>query len=182
MNKNQEERLFTLMAHAEDLQRVAGSSLNELTRVIERLEKSTPEAIRAVIEKNITQTMYSAQNGLQKASSGLFEASAQAKATSSFLKSAGWKVIGFLVIAFIVLSLLLWAAMLGMNKSRLAELDELKIAIKTEKATLADLQSKTWQMELVEYDDGTRGVIFPKGTKIERATKVKDGRPVAVIR
>lgn len=183
MNKNTDERLFILMAHAEDLQRVADKSLAGVKCVTEHIEESVLKAVTATIEEKITQTMRSTQSGLQEANTALLSASAEARATSGFLKSTGWKLICLLGGAILVFSMVFWFALLGLHKSRQAELADLRAAIAAERGTLAKLQSETWQLELVTYHDGKRGILLPKGTTIERmGTVPNDGREGIVIR
>jgi hypothetical protein len=67
-------------------------------------------------------------------------------------------------------------------KGRGADLDELKVKVAQERGTLDELWSKTWGLELVKYDDGSRGIILPKGVRIDRTGDVKDGRAAVVIR
>ena len=62
-----------------------------------------------------------------------------------------------------------------------AELRELNAQITEVQGTLATLESKTWNLELVNYSNGTRGIVLPKGMRIERTTKVKDGREIVLI-
>lgn len=47
---------------------------------------------------------------------------------------------------------------------------------------MAELQAKTWRLELAKYGDGTRGSILLRGVKVERTETVKDGREVLVIK
>lgn len=58
----------------------------------------------------------------------------------------------------------------------------MKAAIHAEEAMLTELQSQTWGLELVSYGDGTRGILLPKGTKIDRTGTIKDGREAVVIK
>ena len=183
MNKNTDERLFILMAHAEDLQGVADKSLAAVKRATEHLEESALKVITATIEEKMTQTIRGTQNGLQGVNTALLETSAEVRATSCFLKSTGWKLICLLGGAIIVFSMVFWFALLGLHKSRQAELADLRAAIAAERGTLAKLQSETWQLELVTYRDGRRGILLPKGTTIEwSGTVPNDGREGIVIR
>jgi hypothetical protein len=63
----------------------------------------------------------------------------------------------------------------------LAALNEMSAQVKVERATLDKLQSKTWGLELVNYNDGTRGIILPRGAKADRVGVVPDGRIAIVI-
>lgn len=67
-------------------------------------------------------------------------------------------------------------------KSRVDELAELKVQVTAERATLDELRSKTWGLELVNYGDGTRGIILPKGVKVDRTGSMPDGRAAVVVR
>ena len=63
-----------------------------------------------------------------------------------------------------------------------ADAAELKGKIKAEETTLAALKKKTWSLELVEYKDGKRGIILPKGVRFDQAASVQDGRDIVLIR
>lgn len=67
-------------------------------------------------------------------------------------------------------------------KSRINELAELKAAIVVEQRILGELQGKTWGLELVTYGDGTRGIVLPRGVKVDRTGAVQDGRTAIVIK
>lgn len=88
----------------------------------------------------------------------------------------------FLLAVALVIGGVGFAVMGFIGKSKLAELNELKAAIQTEQAILDELQSKTWKLDLVRYEDGSRGIILPKGVKIERTGAIPDGRNGIVIR
>ena len=66
-----EERLFTLMTHAEDLQRVAQSSLQEVGKAVQRMETGTGNAILSVVRAGIDETMQETKTGLTGAATGL---------------------------------------------------------------------------------------------------------------
>lgn len=67
-------------------------------------------------------------------------------------------------------------------KNRLAELDELKGLIIAEESTRAQLKSETWNLTLVDYGDGTRGILLPKGVTYVRHGQIQDGRTGIVIK
>lgn len=177
-----EEKLFTLMTHAEDLQRVAQSSLQEVGKAVQRMETGTGNAILNAIQAGIDKTLADTKNGLQEAATGLVGASDEAKATSAALRRTGLMQGFFLVAVALVLGGVGFAVMNFYGKSKLQELVELKAAIQAEQSTLDELQSKTWGLELVQYKDGTRGIILPKGIKINHTGTVSDGRNAVVIK
>ena len=119
--------------------------------------------------------------GAEKASRGLLEASS-ARATSAVLRRTGLIQGVFLVAVALVIGAVGFAVMGFIGKSRLAELHELKAAIRAEEAILSELQSKTWGLELVKYGDGTYGIVRPKGVKVDRTGAMQDGRDAVVIR
>ncbi|MDR1922480.1 MAG: hypothetical protein LBS31_12195 [Candidatus Adiutrix sp.] len=47
--------------------------------------------------------------------------------------------------------------------------------MKAERAALVRLQSETWRLELIDYQDGTRGIILPKGLKVDRTGALQGG-------
>lgn len=177
-----EERLFTLMAHAEDLQRVAQSSLHEVGKAVQRMETGTGNAILSVVRTGIDSTLQETKTGLTGAATGLKEASDEAKGTGEYLRRTGVLLGVFLLAVAVVIAGGVFGVMHLVGKSRMNELDELKAAIQTEQATLAELQTKTWGLELVQYKDGTRGIILPKGIKIDRTGAMLDGRAAVVIK
>lgn len=177
-----EERLFTLMTHAEDLQRVAQSSLQEVGKAVQRMETGTGNAILSVVRAGIDETMQETKTGLTGAATGLKEASDEAKSTGEYLRRTGVILGVFLLAVAVVIAGGLFGVMHLVGKSRMNELAELKAAIQTEQATLDELQTKTWGLELVQYKDGTRGIILPKGIKISHTGTVANGREAVVIK
>lgn len=162
-----ENDIFSLMAHAEDLQRVAAKVLENTNRAANHLENESARAILGAIRAGIDKTLQDTKTGLEGATTGLKRASEEARETSAILKRTGLFQAVFLVAVAIILSGAVFAAMNYIGKSKLADLDE--------------LQSKTWGLELVTYDDGTRVIILPKGTKVDRTGAVKDGRTAIVV-
>ncbi|WP_218064793.1 hypothetical protein [Desulfolutivibrio sulfoxidireducens] len=96
--------------------------------------------------------------------------------------SPGLTVGFFLLAAGVVLIGALYFVAKMLFDSRVTELAELKAAIRAKEATLAELRSKTWGLELVNYGDGTRGILLPRGVKLDRTGSVKDGREAIVIK
>lgn len=177
-----EERLFTLMTHAEDLQRVAQSSLQEVGKAIQRMETGTGNAILSVIRTGIDETMQETKTGLTEAAMGLKKVSEEAKGTREHLRRTGLILGVFLVTMAFVVGSVGFAIMNTISKTQLAEMDKIKAAILAEQSTLDELQSKTWGIKLTQYEDGTRSIIMPKGTKIDRIATTNDGRSAAVIK
>lgn len=140
-----EEKLFELMAQAEDLQNHAAKLQNEAQEAFSALPLAVEQA-----GKKIRST------GLQMA---------------LILLGVGAIVCGT-SIAFIG-----WS-----TESLREERAAMKAAIHAEEAMLTELQSQTWGLELVSYGDGTRGILLPKGTKIDRTGTIKDGREAVVIK
>lgn len=62
------------------------------------------------------------------------------------------------------------------------EAAELRALISAMKATAAQLENKTWSLELVDYGKEGRGIILPKGVKVDRSGAVSDGRIGIVIK
>lgn len=139
-----EEKLYTLMAQAEDLQTHAAKLQNKA--------QETFSALPLVVE----------QAGQKIRSTGLQMA--------------------FMMLGVGVIVCVASTAFIGWSTDSLREEHAaLKTAIQAEKATLAELESKTWRITLMEWDNGERGIILPEGVKFVRPVKVKDGRDAVVI-
>lgn len=139
-----EEKLFELMAHAEDLQKHAVQLQDKAQETFSGLTLAVEQA-----QKKIRST------GLQMA-----------------LIMLGISVL----VCGLTLKIFLWS-----TESLKKEREALKVAIRAEEATLAELQSKTWKLELVNDSDGVRGIILPKGVQFVRSGKLKDGREAVII-
>lgn len=139
-----EEKLFELMAHAEDLQKHAVQLQDKAQETFSGLTLAVEQA-----QKKIRST------GLQMA-----------------LIMLGISVL----VCGLTLKIFLWS-----TESLKKEREALKVAIQAEEATLAELRSKTWGLELVNYRDGGRGIILPKGVQFVRSGKLKDGREAVII-
>lgn len=182
MSENTEERLFTLMAHAEDLQRVGQKVLENTNAAAKRLETEAAGAVLSAVRAGIDETLQDTKTGLTGAAEGLKGASEEAKDAGEYLRRTGFFLGVFLLAVAIVIAGGLFGVMHLVGKSRLQDLAELKAAIQREQATLAELESKTWRLELVQYKDGTKGIILPKGAKLDRTGEVPDGRTGIVYR
>lgn len=139
-----EEKIFELMAHAEDLQKHAVQLQDKAQETFSGLTLAVEQA-----QKKIRFT------GLQMA-----------------LIMLGISVL----VCGLTLKIFLWS-----TESLKKEREALKVAIRAEEATLAELQSKTWKLELVNDSDGVRGIILPKGVQFVRSGKLKDGREAVII-
>lgn len=138
-----EEKIFELMAHAEDLQKHAAQLQGKAQETFSALPLAVEQA-----QKKIRST------GLQMA-----------------LIMFGLSVLA----CGLTLKLFLWS-----TESLKEEREALKVAIQAEEARLAELQSKTWSLELVN-DNGRRGIILPKNVNFVGSATLKDGREVMII-
>jgi hypothetical protein len=171
----QDNKIFGLMAQAEDIQahavKLQAATEDALTRL--------PEAARRTFETVARETF---AETAQKASEGLMEASRGARDASVTLRSTGVLVAVFLLGVAIVIGGAGWGVGSYLVSSRKEELADLRQQIAAEKSTLEALQEKSWRLELVNYDDGTRGILLPRGVHVERTGLVKGGREAIVIK
>jgi len=170
-----EDKIYGLIAHAEDAQ----NSLRAFQAAAQDAIKTLPEASRGAVRDAAREFIV---QGAETASRGLLDASSEAKAAASALRRTGFMQGVFLLAVALVVIGALYVVGGMLFDSRVAELAELKATIRAEEATLAELRSKTWELELVNYGDGTRGIILPRGTQVDRTGAVKDGRFAVVIR
>lgn len=181
MSQN-EEKLFMLMAHAEDLQKLAEASLQKVGQAVSHLENASVKAISGAVTTGIDRTLENTKKELLEANRGLVGASAEAQATCALMKRTGLFQAVFLLAVALIIAGASFGGLSWFIKSRLSELAEVKAAIQAEKATLADLQSKTWGLELVEYKEGGKGIVLPKWLEFERAATLKNGKTALIIK
>lgn len=142
---NTEEKIYSLMVQAEDMQAHAQTLQNGAEKTFAELPHAVGQAVKKI------------------RSTGLL-----------------WGVLQ-LAVALVIIGVVYFAGGL-MAKSRVDELGELKRQLAQARGTLGELQSKTWSLELVKYPDGTRGIILPKGVRVDRNGPIDDGRIAVVIK
>lgn len=165
----EEDKIFGLIVQAEDIQKHAIQLQSTVQEAIKTLPVVSREAIRDSTREFITE-------GVKNASKGILEASSEGRATAKLLKRTGlFQGIFLVMVAFVVIGC---AYGIGnyVISSRINELAGLKSAIQQERNTLAELQSKTWGLELAQYQDGTKGIILPKEATFSHSGQVADGR------
>ena len=170
-----EDKIFGLIAQAEDIQKHAVTLQRAAQEVLKTLPDASKSAIREAARESIVQ-------GAEEASRSLWDASSAAEATASTLRRTGIFQCVFLVAVAIVVAGIGYGVSSWIFRSRGDDLAELKTQIVQEQATLDALRSKTWGLELVDYKDGTRGIVLPKNVKIDRTGDMPDGRAAVVIR
>lgn len=168
MNQS-EEKLFTLMAHADDLQGIANKSLQAVNGAVKRLENDSANAIVSSIRAGIDTTLADTKKELLDATVGLVGASSEAKTTCALLKSTGLFQGVFLLAVGIVTSAIAIAGIWWGTSSLRDEAAELRSTIAIlrqhaaeERRTLQELEGKTWGLELLKID-GKRWIRFKKG-------------------
>lgn len=169
-----ENNIFGLIAHAEDIQKHAVALQRSVQDAINKIPETSKSAVRDAAKEFITEEA-------KKASVGLLDASNEAKATSVALRRTGLMQGVFLVAVVVVICCTGFGVMNFIINSKFQELAELKTAIRKEQITLNDLYSKTWGLELVKYQDGTRGILLPKGIKVDRTGKIKETGQEAIV-
>lgn len=180
MNQTNEEYIFQLMKHAEELQLIADETLKNTNRAISRMEQKSAEAILNAVQSCLNENLQETKTSLKEATLRLVEVSKSARETSVFLKRTGLMQGSFLVMLTLALIGIGFGLMQFLGQSKLQELAEVKALIQTEQANLNELKSKNWGLELRQNGD-ERAVILPKGVKILRSGKIKDGREAIVI-
>jgi len=93
------------------------------------------------------------------------------------LRRASYYALIAVVVACLVFMGATWAVTRWKTEGRRAEAAELEKRIAAMSTTAEILESKTGGgVELVRFDNGTRGVILPAGSQIIRTVKMPDGR------
>lgn len=149
---NTEEKIYSLMAQAEDMQAHA-----------EKL-----------------------QNGAEKTFAGLPLAVEQAgqKIRSTGLLGALFVLTVGVVVATVAVAGIWWGT--SSLRDEAAELRSTIVTLRQyaaeERRTLQELEGKTWGLELVQYKEGNRGIVLPKGLKFERAATIENGKTALIIK
>ena len=168
-----EDKIYGLIAHAEDAQ----NTLRAFQAAAQEAVKTLPNVARGSLRDAAREFIV---QGAETASRGLLDASSEAKAAASSLRRTGFLQGVFLLTVALVVIGATYAAGALLAKNRVDELAELKAAIRAEEAILAELRSKTWELNLMEWAD-ERSIILPKGVKVMRSGQMKDGREAIVI-
>lgn len=163
MSQEQEDLIVSLMvAQAEEAQKQAV----ELQRAFKKALADLPEAAIAAVEKIIVESA-------ADATKELLAASAAAKKS---VKALGreWILQGaFLLGVTVVIAVGLHFAVDYVLGGRIEKLAQIDWEIKEKEADLAKI--KTWGIKLEAFNDGTRGIVLPKGVKVDRTGPMKDG-------
>lgn len=171
----EDEKIYGLIAQAEDIQRHAQELQHSAEDAVRRLPEATRGAIRGAADEILAESAKKATESLIRASEGASMAGAILRRTA-VLQGV------FLLAVALVVAGAGYFALGYVYRERLADLAEVKAQVQAERATLADVRRETWALELVTYSDGTRGIILPKGTKVDRTATVQDGRSVILIK
>lgn len=154
-----DDKIFGLIAQAEDIQKHAVALQRAAQDAIKTLPEASRNAVRDAAREFIAE-------GAEKASRGLLDASNEAKTAAATLRQTGQRTRLFQVLLLLAVALVIMGAAYGAGslliKNRVAELDELKALVIAEQAKLAELQSKTWGLELVIVE-GQRWIRFKTG-------------------
>lgn len=146
-----EEKFYALMAQAENLQNHAAKLQTEAHGTLSAISLAVNHAGQKIRSERLSAAVY-------------------------------MLCFGAIIAAVLFAGLTVYESRLRKEHKKLqTEIANLKTAIQAEKATLAELESKTWRITLMEWDNGERGIILPEGVKFMRPVKVKDGRDAIVI-
>jgi hypothetical protein len=177
MESSTEEKIFSLMSHAEDLQKLAEEKL-------QGIEKSVSEAITASLRDEIARTSRKFQNELRDAISAQKTAAEEISRLANRaeavlqLEKRGLLIRGVQQCSFaLILVAFLW---LGGNiwmKSKENKLVSIDTQTQKQEATLKQMHEKTWGIELVTTENGTRGIVLRKGMHYVRTGEDSTNRP-----
>lgn len=179
---NREDEVFGLIVQAQEMQKYALEFRFTAEDTLKKLPEASREAINDAARLILEQGTRDASRSLQEAAKETKAAADAVSVSAALLKSTGLLQGVFLLLVVLVIMAALYFGGNLLFKSRIDELNELKAQIKAEQATLEKLKSKTWGLELVNYSDGTMGIILPEGVRFSHSGQVKDGRDAVVIK
>lgn len=169
---DEERALYGLMVLAEENTKLAKTTLEALPREL--------TATLAPVLEDVSKSVADAKTAFVALPDVVQEAEQRMRSASLHAALVGAGVCLAVSLIFGVV-FYLWHS--GMQEERTAlteELKSLKASIQAEEATLANLQEKTWGIELVEEND-KRGIVLPDGVKIVSSGKNQDGHDIIVI-
>nr|CDL65930.1 unnamed protein product [uncultured bacterium]CRY93695.1 hypothetical protein [uncultured prokaryote] len=190
--KSIEDLLYGLMAQAEDTQNAATELLaaakSEMAAARD-IRKDVMGALRSEargeIREILKQELKGASEGLQGLSEGVREAvSSQvslAHDTERNIRGAWWRHTLFLVLVGSLIAGGLWMFQDFAIEQAKKERAALKREITELEAQAKKLGAKTWGIELIEWRDGQRGILLPKGVHVQYTGKADDGRDAIVV-
>lgn len=168
-----EQAAFTALAVMEEAAKVT----KEIQRSAEDALQRLPEAARSSIEGVAREILVEA---VQEASRGLLEASGGARAASAALIRSGAINAIYLLGVALALGVIVFVGSDLFISHQLKEIATLRQQVANEESTLETLKSKSWDLKLQTYSDG-RGIVLPKGVKIEKSGQINDGRWVILL-
>lgn len=172
---NTDEKIYSLMVQAEDIQAHAVKLQQAAQEAVRILPEATREAVRGQAREIIT-------GAAKNASEGILEASREAMAAVVAMRQA-WLRQCVSLIALGVLVSAVAVAGIWWGTSRLRdEAAELRASIAEMGDTSRQLEGKTWGLELVDWGKDGRCIILPKGVKFVRSGPLQDGREAIVIK
>lgn len=196
MSQEQEDLIIAMIAQAEEAQGVAVKLLDQAKALQSQAERT--QIVAQEILLGVTSEIHKgakvgtreifheatgvAVDGLKESVAGLREAAAEGRASAKAIRRTGL-VSGatLLAMAVVIIGLTYFVIAPALVRSYADDLAGVKTELAAEKAALAKLRSETWRLELVEYQDGSRGILLPKGVKVDRTGPLKDGRVGIVI-
>jgi hypothetical protein len=178
---NVDDKLYDLMAHAEDLQKAAEAQFAAVNDVVQRLEGRTKEVIISSAQIGARAIVFEtteAVNGLIKELKGISEAAKEAALEAKVSIHNGWVhwmgllvLVGVLVSAATFLTVSQVTASLRWETEKLRqELQDLEAQAAVEQGTLNQMKSETWGIQLFEKD-GLRFILLKAGDRLESNEK-----------
>lgn len=170
-----EEKIFGLIAQAEDIQKHAITLQRVAQDAIKTLPDASRSAVRDAAEEFLVERAKNASKAFLSAVNEAKAAASEAKNAAGALQGTAMKICFLGLVVALALGGVGLVVMNFISRSKLQELAEMKAAIRQEEAILSELQSKTWGLELVKFKDGTRGILLPKGIKVSHSGPTQDG-------
>jgi hypothetical protein len=190
MSQEQEDLIIAMIAQAEEAQILASKLLAQAQSLQSQGEKTqnlvneflatVPASVRRGAQigtQEILQTATkTALENIKTSTEGLQAVVAEGRGNVKILQRT-WLLMGVVMpaIAVLIIGLLYFVVMPVFIRGYAEDLADIKTQVKAERAALVRLQSETWRLELIDYQDGTRGIILPKGVKVERTGALQDG-------
>lgn len=149
-----EDKIYGLMAQAEELQEQTKNFISQAQTVLDELSSAAKKPVeRATKELNKS-----------------------IKKVEDDFSSTGMKFILVIGISILFIFLTCVFSFKYLLNGYMNDLEEIKYNIKNHQETLEQIQSETWGIKLIKYNDGSSGIVLPKTMQFNRAGKDNKGQ------
>lgn len=179
-----EDKIYGLIVQAQEMQKYALEFRGTAENAVKNLRSGIDDALERLTNASRNAVSEAARTLIaseaEKASRGLLDASKGAMAAAAELRGAQTGALIKHIFVLFLVAVVIGVVLYGGTRYFTSELNGLKAAVRKERATLAELQSKTWGLEL-GANSKSRWIVLPKGQNFGDTGDTQDGRRAIFI-